>query len=117
MYVFNGKVKFLSVAGGLGEGKDEFLTYYNPDGTIASFKNRSYPPHADKLSSLLPKMIKTAEYLAKDFPMCRVDLFDFKGKIILSELTFTPGGGLIPFDPIEADMILGEQLDISDLVF
>ena len=116
IYVFNGKVKFLSVAGGLGEGKDEYLTYYNPDGTIASFRNKSYPPHADKLSSLLPKMIKTAEFLAKDFPMCRVDLFDYKGRIILSELTFTPGGGLIPFDPIESDMMLGEQLDISNLV-
>ena len=54
--------------------------------------------------------------LAKDFPMVRVDLFDINGKIILSELTFTPGGGLIPFDPIEADMILGKQLDISNLM-
>lgn len=115
IYVFNGKVVFLSVAGGLGDGIGEHLTYYNPDGTVADFKNKSYPVKADKLSALLPEMIEMAEFLAKDFPMCRVDLFDFNGRIILSEMTFTPGGGLIPFDPIDADKKLGNLLDISYL--
>ena len=45
--------------------------------------------------------------------MVRVDLFDVGGKIILSEMTFTPGGGLIPFDSYDADKWLGEQLDIT----
>ena len=43
----------------------------------------------------------------------RVDLYDIKGKIILSELTFTPGGGIIPFDPIQADFELGDKLKID----
>lgn len=113
IYVFNGKATFFSVAGGLGDGQGEYLTYYNPDGTVASFKNRSYPAKQTKLSSLLPQMIETAEYLAKGFPMVRVDLFDINGKIILSEMTFTPGGALIPFSSIEADRMLGGKLDIS----
>ena len=116
IYIFNGKAVFLSVAGGLGDGVDEHLTYYNPDGSVAPFKNRDYPAQRDELSPLLPKMIETAEYLAKGFPMVRVDLFDVKGSIILSEMTFTPGGGLIPFDPVEADMELGKKLDISELI-
>ena len=61
------------------------------------------------------EMIKTAEFLAKDFPMVRVDLFDINGKIILSEMTFTPGGALIPFEPLSADRKLGDKLDISHL--
>lgn len=113
IYVFNGKVVFLSIAGGLGDGQGEHLTYYYPDGTVAEFKNRSYPVHENKLTELLPKMIETAEYLAKGFPMVRVDLFDVGGKIILSEMTFTPGGGLIPFAPDNADAMLGKKLDIS----
>lgn len=113
IYVFNGKAKFFSVAGGLGDGIGEHLTYYNIDGSIASFKNKNYPTRENVLSPLLTEMIKTAEYLSKDFPMVRVDLFDIKGKIILSELTFTPGSALIPFDSIEADFILGELLDIG----
>lgn len=113
IYVFNGKVIFFSVAGGLGDGVGEHLTYYNRNGTIADFKNKNYPTKQEKLTELLPDMIKMAEFLSKDFPMVRVDLFDVKGKIILSELTFTPGGALIPFDSYEADLKLGNQLDIS----
>ena len=116
IYVFNGKAVFLSVAGGLGDGSGGHLTYYNPDGTAAPFKNRDFPAGRDALSPLLPEMIETAEYLAAGFPMVRVDLFDVKGSVILSEMTFTPGGGLIPFDPAGADLELGEKLDISELI-
>ena len=113
IYVFNGKATFFSVAGGLGDGAGEYLNYYNPDGTLADFKNKSYPAKEIELSSLLPEMIETAEYLAKDLPMVRVDLFDIEGKIILSEMTFTPGGALIPFSSVAADRMLGDKLDIS----
>lgn len=116
IYVFNGKAVFFSVAGGLGNGSDEHLTYYNADGSIADFKNKSYPVKEEKLTPILPKMIETAEYLAKDFPMVRVDLFDINGEIVLSEMTFTPGGALIPFDPISADRSLGDKLDINHLI-
>ena len=74
-----------------------------------------YLAKKDELSPLLPEMIKTAEYLAKGFPMVRVDLFDIEGKMILSEMTFTPGGALIPFDPLSADRMLGDKLDIGYL--
>lgn len=113
IYILNGKATFLSVAGGLGNGSDEYLTYYNPDGSVADFKNRSFPQKEEKLSVLLPEMVTMAEYLAGDFPMVRVDLFDIDGKIILSEMTFTPGGALIPFDSKKADKRLGDRLDIS----
>ncbi len=113
IYVFNGEAVFFSVAGGLGDGQGEYLNYYNADGTIADFKNKSYPTKEIKLSVMLSEMIKTAEYLAKDFPMVRVDLFDINGKIILSEMTFTPGGGLIPFSSKDADMMLGEKLNLE----
>ena len=68
------------------------------------------------LSPLLPDMVEMAEFLAKDFPMVRVDLFDVGGRIILSEMTFTPGGALIPFAPAAADRMLGDKLDISGLM-
>ena len=60
-------------------------------------------------------MIKTAERLSKEFPMVRVDLFDINGKIILSEMTFTPGGALIPFAPNDADLKLGQMLSIKQI--
>lgn len=114
IYVFNGRVVFFSVAGGLGDGVGEHLTYYYADGKLAPFKNKDYPVKEEKLTNLLPQMMEMAEYLAKGFPMVRVDLFDVGGKIILSELTFSPGGALIRFDSYDADKWLGDQLDISN---
>lgn len=114
IYVFNGKAVFFSVAGGLGDGIGEHLTYYNADGTLAPFKNKNYPVREEQLSPLLGQMVQTAEELSKGFPMVRVDLFDVDGKMVLSELTFTPGGGLIPFDSYESDRMLGDKLDISE---
>lgn len=116
IYCFNGKATFFSLAGGLGDGIGEHLTYYYPDGTVAEFKNRAYPTQKSELSPLLPEMIKIAESLAVDFPMVRVDLFDVEGKIILSEMTFTPGGALIPIEPLESDKMLGDKLDISSVM-
>ncbi len=113
IYCFNGKAIFFSRAGGLGDGKNEYLTYYKTDGNLADFKNRAYPTRVEALSPILPKMIVLAEAISKEFPMVRVDLFDIDGKIVLSELTFTPGGALIPFEPIESDRKLGNMLDIK----
>lgn len=113
VYCFNGKAIFFSLAGGLGDRIGEHLTYYYPDGSVAPFKNRSYPTKPGKLTPLLSEMVKVAESLSGDFPMVRVDLFDVDGRIILSELTFTPGGALIPIDPVEWDQKLGDMLDIT----
>ncbi|VBB39425.1 conserved hypothetical protein [uncultured Spirochaetota bacterium] len=115
IYVLNGKVVFFSVAGGLGNAVGEHLTYYYADGGLAFFKNKNYPTRHEKLSGLLSRMKQIAEHLAKGFPMVRVDFFDVRGKIIFSEMTFTPGGALIPFDSYKADKWLGNQLDISQL--
>ena len=58
-------------------------------------------------------MKELAEEIAKEFPFVRVDFFEIGGKIVFSELTFTPGGALIPFTPREYDDRLGNLLDIS----
>lgn len=116
IYCFNGKAAFFSLAGGLGDGEGEHLTYYRPNGEKAPFKNRAYPTGNMPLSPKLSEMLTIAERLAKPFPMVRVDLFDIDGKIILSEMTFTPGGALIPIEPIEADKKLGDMLDLSEVM-
>ena len=116
IYCFNGHVTFISIAGGLGDGEGEHLTYYNPDGSKAWFKNRDYPVYDNKVSEHLKEMEAIAEELSKPFPMVRVDLYDVDGRIILSELTFSPGGALIPFDSKDADRALGDKLDISGLI-
>lgn len=58
-------------------------------------------------------MIECAETLAKPFPFVRVDFFDYNGKAIFGEMTFTPAAGLymatIPIDGKE----MGEYLKLQ----
>lgn len=58
------------------------------------------------------EMMKIATKLSKDFPFVRVDFFDTKNKLYLSELTFYPGGGLVPYNPQNFDRKLGDMLKL-----
>lgn len=68
------------------------------------------------------KMKEVARILSKPFPFVRVDFYEINGKLYVGELTFTPGGGFEPFNPVDWDYKLGEwinlppkMLDSSDL--
>jgi len=47
-----------------------------------------------KLPSNIKDMIKIAEHLSSPFPFVKVDLYNADGKILFSELTFIPYGGI-----------------------
>lgn len=44
---------------------------------------------------LLGKMIEVAKILSSDFDFVRVDLYEYKDKVIFGELTFSPAGGIL----------------------
>ena len=69
----------------------------------------SLPPFFDDMK-------KAAQILCKDFPFVRVDFFLANEKFYFAELTFTPSGGMMPFNPDKYDLEWGNLLDISDLV-
>ena len=53
------------------------------------------------------EMSEAAEKLASPFDFVRVDLYNVDGRIIFSELTFHPGGGLVEFIPSKYDEDFG----------
>lgn len=57
-------------------------------------------------------MIGIAKELSKGFKYVRVDLYENHGKVYFGEMTFTPGSGMIRFDPDEWDYRLGNLWDI-----
>lgn len=116
IFCVNGKPELISVIQGLSAGKDETLTYYYADGTIAPFKSAAYPISSESLPECIETMKNVATKLAEDVPFVRVDFYYVDGKILLSEMTFTPGRATIPFSPITYDKVLGDKLDISSLV-
>lgn len=112
VFCCNNNPEFISVIQGLGGGSDEALTYYYSDGNIAPFRSKAYPICDRKLPECVDLMLRMAKELSQPFPFVRVDFYLVKDRIILSELTFTPGGALIPFYPISYDVDLGEKLKI-----
>lgn len=53
-----------------------------------------------------------AERLSKPFPFVRVDFYEFKGKVLLSELTFTPAFNCLSYINDEGQRLLGSMLEI-----
>lgn len=118
-FCFNGKPQFFYIASGFGHGDNEKMSFFNIDGTKADF-NRPYyqeiPDNEIIIPENLNEMIELSKKLSKDFPFVRVDLFSLNGKIYFSELTFTPSGGLVKFEPRTYHKIFGDMLHINNLI-
>ena len=53
------------------------------------------------------RMLEVSRILSKDFPYCRVDLYEVEGKVLFGELTFTPQANLLNYytDETLVDML------------
>lgn len=60
----------------------------------------------------LNEMLDVCRKLSAPFQFVRVDLYVVDSHIYFGELTFTPGGGNEPFNPVESDYMLGKLLEI-----
>ncbi len=58
-------------------------------------------------------MVDCARRLSKPFPHCRVDLYNVKGKVYFGEITFYHGSGYNDIQPHEADLMMGNWIDIN----
>lgn len=114
LFCFNGRVNFFLVE------LDYFGTapmrgYYSRNWEELSFqiekiKKTKNVPKPDTYE----EMIRIAEKLAEPFPYVRVDFYDIRGKLYVGEMTFYSGGGFSRIIPQNWDVILGEQLDITE---
>lgn len=115
IHVFNGKARSLYVVTSRGVDiryNNYYIDWTPFDGSqFNGWKKTDYPlekpPHYND-------MVEMAEILAKPFPFVRVDLYNIKGKIYLSEMTFTPAKGTLILDDDKCDFEMGEWLDISN---
>ncbi len=114
-FTFNGKVKMMFIATDRMDGNlthDFFDRDFNP----LPFTYGAIP-HADPLPPKpkhFEKMIELAEKLAEPFPFVRVDFYELGDEIKLGEMTFYPGGGILPFDPEEWDYKIGEWYQLPE---
>jgi hypothetical protein len=78
-------------------------------------RSRRIPPHIPKPEKF-DEMLDVCRQLAHGFSYVRVDLYYCDNRIFFGELTFTPGNGMSPFDPVESDYFFGEPLDLKQYV-
>lgn len=112
---FNGEVKCCFVCSDRFSEKGLHVTFFDLDWKVMPFK-RVYP--VLKTGLLCPlnykKMVTLAEKLAANIPFIRVDFYEISGKIYFGELTFSPGGGLEKFTPMEWDYTLGSWIKFPE---
>lgn len=114
-HCFNGEPKFLYVSQGLEDHKTAQMSFYDLNFEKLPFRRADYDQLNREVNIPLnfEKMKEICSKLSKDIDFLRVDLYEINGKIYFSELTFTPCSGMMPFEPMEYDDIVGEMLKLS----
>ncbi len=120
-FVMNGKVRYILVCVGREE-KSKMLRFLvdrdfrlfpvmPEEKQVTDEEIQQYRPQ------ILNEMISVAERLAEPFPFVRVDLYQYEGKVMFGELTFTPMGALNTYINEIGQWIMGSYLDISEKAY
>ena len=115
-HICNGRFEFLLIA--TDRHGQNSLTYTFFDSNFQPLPFRRGGPTADLAPQMphnLEKMIELAERLAKPFPFVRVDFYETsETDFYIGEMTFYPGGGLLPFEPAQWDWELGAKIHLPE---
>lgn len=112
-FCFNGVPQYIYISEGLSNHTTAKISFADMDYNL-TFNRDDYKPF-EKLPPKpinFEKMKELAKELSKGIPFVRVDFYEINNKIYFGELTFYPGAGYIPFNPIEYDQILGDMLEL-----
>ena len=116
-FCFNGKVKLLFIATDrVRENEETKFDFYDENFNHLPIKNghpNAIIPPSKPIN--FEKMKELAEILSTDIPHLRVDFYEINGKIYFGELTFSHWAGMVPFEPEEYDLILGNWIDIKKI--
>ena len=114
-YCFGGEPRFLYVSQGLEDHSTARISFLTMDWDFAPFGRGDYrafdalPPRP----ACFDEMVGLSRRLSEGIPFVRVDFFEHGGAPRFSEMTFSPCGGFMRFDPPEWDGRLGSWIDLS----
>lgn len=113
-FCFNGEPKYIYVSNDLIRDRQSQIGFFYLDGKKIPMTRDDYADISYvELPSFFEQMKNTATILAKDFSFVRVDFFLANGKYYFAELTFTPGAGMMPFNPDRFDLEWGNNMNID----
>lgn len=116
IYCFNGKPEFCMVCIGRELGKPKYY-FVDKDWKIMKINNLGIKTpdnyHIEK-PKCIDKMYMYAEKLSKPFKFVRVDFYNYNGKPIFGELTFTPAACVDNNYTKEGQILLGNMLNLEE---
>lgn len=112
IYCFNGEPLIVLVC--FDREEELQLVFMDLDWKVTKIGTDSYYNGKPvKKPESLDEMISVSKVLSKDFPFVRIDFYDYNGKAILGEMTFTPSGGINNAYTEWGDKYLGNLLDLD----
>lgn len=113
-FCFNGEPKYIYVSSDLIHDRQAQIGFFYLDGTKMPLIRDDYAPmDIEELPPFFDEMKEAARVLCQDFPFVRVDFFLANNTYYFAELTFTPSGGMMPFNPDKYDLEWGKLIDLS----
>lgn len=113
-FCFNGEPKYIYVSSDLIHDRQAQIGFFYLDGTKMPLIRDDYAPmDIEELPPFFEQMKEAAKVLCQDFPFVRVDFFLANDTYYFAELTFTPSGGMMPFNPDKYDLEWGKMIDLS----
>jgi len=115
-YCFNGKPYCIYVINGRKLGNEINLGIFDMDFNQLPYfrcdenKMGSAPAKPENFE----EMVKIAENLSEVFPHVRVDLYDYRGKVIFGEMTFYHGSGYEKFSSYEFEKEMGKEFILTE---
>jgi len=101
-YVFGGRVEYVQVH--LDRASDHrWIVFDRAWRRVSATSSDADPRQPENLK----RMVVAAEQLGNGFDFVRVDLYEVRGRPWFGEMTFYPGSGLDPFDPVSLDRTMG----------
>ena len=114
-FCFNGEPHCIYVSTDLIHDRQAQIGFFYLDGKKVPLHRDDYTDIPEvTLPSFYDEMKKASEDLCKDFPFVRVDFFIANNTWYFAELTFTPGAGMMPFNPEKYDGEWGKMLKLPD---
>lgn len=117
-HCLNGKPEFCLVCSGRSDKKGEsmgvllslFDMEWNFIDEIVDYKNEKRGPSDIPKPKQFDRMKEIAAELSKDFKFVRIDLYEYEGKILFGEMTFSPACCVFPYFSDAFDKAMGKKL-------
>ena len=116
-FCFNGEPKYIYVSNDLIHDRQAQIGFFYLDGSKMPLTRDDYVDIPEvQLPSFYDEMLEMSKDLSKDFPFVRVDFFIANDRYYFAELTFTPGAGMMPFNPQKYDLEWGKMIDLNGVI-